>query len=243
MQRRPFQTSLRGCGLVRPAPQPRSHMVRPVIVNAAGTFAADGAEEEEPDDRRQRRGRRRDREDGPRKEREEDDGFKERVVQVSRVTKVVKGGKQLSFRAVVVVGDEKGQVGVGVAGAKEVVNAVQTAVKDAKKHLVKVPLTRNFSFPHRIDGIAGAAKVMLRPASDGTGVIAGGSVRVVLEMAGIKNAFGKQLGSPNPLNNARATVDGLANMRTIDMVAQERDLTVSELLGYRKEAKPEAVPA
>jgi small subunit ribosomal protein S5 len=121
-----------------------------------------------------------------------------------------------------------------VAGAKEVVNAVQTAVKDAKKHLVKVPLTRNFSFPHRIDGIAGAAKVMLRPASDGTGVIAGGSVRVVLEMAGIKNAFGKQLGSPNPLNNARATVDGLANMRTIDMVAQERDLTVSELLGYRK---------
>jgi small subunit ribosomal protein S5 len=85
-------------------------MVRPVIVNAAGTFAADGAEEEEPDDRRQRRGRRRDREDGPRKEREEDDGFKERVVQVSRVTKVVKGGKQLSFRAVVVVGDEKGQV-------------------------------------------------------------------------------------------------------------------------------------
>ncbi len=121
-----------------------------------------------------------------------------------------------------------------MAGAKEVVNAVQTAVKDAKKHLVKVPLTRNFSFPHRIDGIAGAAKVMLRPASDGTGVIAGGSVRVVLEMAGIKNAFGKQLGSPNPLNNARATVDGLANMRTIDMVAQERDLTVSELLGYRK---------
>lgn len=97
----------------------------------------------------------------------------ERVVQVKRVTKVVKGGKQLSFRAVVVVGNEKGRVGVGCAAAKEVVVAVQKAVTDAKRHMVNVPLTKASSFPHRIDGIAGAAKVMLRPASEGTGVIAG----------------------------------------------------------------------
>lgn len=126
------------------------------------------------------------------------------------------------------------QVGVGVGSAKEVVNAVTSAGKDAKKNLIKVPITRNFSFPHRIDGEAGAAKVMLRPASEGTGVIAGGAVRVVLEMAGIKNAFGKQLGSGNPLNNARATVDGLSRMRTFEQVAELRGLTVSELMGFRK---------
>lgn len=126
------------------------------------------------------------------------------------------------------------QVGVGVGSAKEVINAVQSAGKDAKKNLVKVPITRNFSFPHRIDGEAGAAKVMLRPASEGTGVIAGGAVRIVLELAGIKNAFGKQLGSGNPLNNARATVDGLSRMRTFEQVAELRGLTVSELMGFRK---------
>ena len=108
------------------------------------------------------------------------------------------------------------------------------AVLDAKKHFVSVPLTRSFSFPHRIDGIAGAAKVMLRPASEGTGVIAGGSVRVVLELAGVKNAFGKQLGSGNALNNARATIDGLRRQRTMQMVAAERGLTMEELVGYQR---------
>lgn len=126
------------------------------------------------------------------------------------------------------------QVGVGCAAAKEVIDAVAKAVLDAKKHFVSVPLTRSFSFPHRIDGIAGAAKVMLRPASEGTGVIAGGSVRIVLELAGIKNAFGKQLGSGNPLNNARATVDGLRRQRTMQMVAAERGLTMEELIGYQR---------
>lgn len=151
-------------------------------------------------------------------------------MQVRRVTKVVKGGKQLSFRAVVVVGDEKGKVGVGCAAAKEVVTAVQKAVLDAKRKMVTVPLTKNASFPHRIEGIAGAAKVMLRPASEGTGVIAGGSVRVVLELAGVKNAFGKQLGSPNALNNARATVDGLSSMKTYTQVAKDRNVSVEYLL-------------
>jgi small subunit ribosomal protein S5 len=157
------------------------------------------------------------------------------------VTKVVKGGKQLAFRAVVVVGDENGRVGVGCAAAKEVIQAVQKAVTDAKRSLIKVPLTGAAStFPHRIDGYFGAAKVMLRPASEGTGVIAGGAVRTVLELAGVKNAFGKQLGTANPLNNARATLQGLSEMRTIQDVAKQRDMTIEEVLGR---IKPEAQAA
>jgi small subunit ribosomal protein S5 len=100
--------------------------------------------------------------------------------------------------------------------------------------MVSIPLTRGSTFPHRADGRAGAARVMLRPASEGTGVIAGGAVRVVLELAGVKNGFGKQLGSPNPLNNARAAVNGLAGQRTVDQVAAERGLSVGEMLAYKK---------
>lgn len=133
-------------------------------------------------------------------------------------------------RVVVIVGNERGQVGVGCASAKEVVLAVSKAVLAAKNGLVTVPLTRNFTFPHRIDGYFGAAKVMLRPASEGTGVIAGGAVRVVLELAGIKNGFGKQLGSPNPLNNARAALVGLSEMRTLQQVAHQRDMTIEEIM-------------
>ncbi|KAK9830009.1 hypothetical protein WJX72_009166 [[Myrmecia] bisecta] len=175
-----------------------------------------------------------------RRDREKEDEFQERVVQVSRVTKVVKGGKQLSFRAVVVVGDEKGQVGVGCGSAKEVIQAVQSAVTDAKRHLIRIPLSRSNSFPHRIDGHFGAAKVMLRPAAEGTGVIAGGAVRVVLELGGIKNGFGKQLGSSNPLNNARATVEGLRNMKTFQQVADERGLTLDQLVGKKRDPEPAA---
>jgi len=150
-------------------------------------------------------------------------------VQIRRVTKVVKGGKQLSFRAVVVVGNERGSVGVGVSSAKEVITAVQKAVVDARNHVVTVRPTRGGSIPHRVEGVAGAATVLLRPASDGTGVIAGGSVRVVLELAGMRNVFGKQLGSPNPLNNARATVDGLGRLRSIRDAAQARGLPLEDL--------------
>lgn len=131
---------------------------------------------------------------------------------------------------VVIVGDEKGQVGVGCSSAKEVVQAVAKAVVDAKNSLVTVPLARNSTFPHRIDGYFGAAKVMLRPASEGTGVIAGGAVRVVLELAGIKNGFGKQLGSPNPLNNAKAALEALKEMRTLQQVAAQRDMTIEEMM-------------
>ena len=129
-----------------------------------------------------------------------------------------------------VVGDEQGQVGVGCASAKEVVQAVAKAVVRAKAELVRVPITNASTFPHRMDGYFGAAKVMLRPASEGTGVIAGGAVRVVLELAGIKNGFGKQLGSPNPLNNARAACVGLSQMRTLKQVAAQRDMTIEELM-------------
>jgi small subunit ribosomal protein S5 len=124
------------------------------------------------------------------------------------------------------------QVGVGTAASKEVVDAVQKAVIDAKKDMIRVPLTRGATFPHRADGVFGAARVMLRPASEGTGVIAGGAVRVVLELAGVKNAFGKQLGSSNPLNNARATVAGLKLQRTPEQVAAIRGLTVAEILNH-----------
>lgn len=130
----------------------------------------------------------------------------------------------------VIVGDEAGTVGVGCDSAKDVQQAVRKAAVDARRNLVTVPLSKSDSFPHRFDGIFGAAKVMLRPAAEGTGVIAGGAVRVVLELAGVKNAFGKQLGSDNPLNNARATVQGLRSMRTFQEVAAMRGLPLEELL-------------
>ncbi|KAH9797034.1 30S ribosomal protein S5 [Citrus sinensis] len=157
------------------------------------------------------------------------DGFEERVVQVRRVTKVVKGGKQLKFRAIVVVGDKKGQVGVGVAKAKEVIAAVQKSAVDARRNIVTVPMTKYLTFPHRSDGDFGAAKVMLRPASPGTGVIAGGAVRIVLEMAGVENALGKQLGSNNALNNARATVVAVQKMKQWREVSRERGIPMEEL--------------
>lgn len=157
------------------------------------------------------------------------DGFDERVIQVRRVTKVVKGGKQLHFRAVVVVGDKKGQVGVGVGKAKEVVAAVQKSATNARRNIVTVPMTKYSTFPHRADGDYGAAKVMLRPASPGTGVIAGGAVRIVLEMAGVENALGKQLGSNNALNNARATVVAVQQMRQFSEVARDRGIPMEEL--------------
>lgn len=155
--------------------------------------------------------------------------FEERVVQIRRVTKVVKGGKQLSFRAVVVLGDKKGRVGVGVAKAKEVIIAVQKAGTDARRHIVTVPMTKYLTFPHRADGQYGAAKVMLRPAATGTGVIAGGSVRVVLELAGVENALGKEIGSKNPLNNARAVVEAVTQMKQFRDVAADRGIPMEEL--------------
>ena len=155
--------------------------------------------------------------------------WQERVVQIRRVTKVVKGGKKLSFRAVVIVGNEKGQVGVGVGKAADVIGAVKKGVADGRKNVVEVPLTKSNSIPHPLTGAGGGAQVMMRPASPGTGVIAGGAVRTVLELAGVRNILAKQLGSSNPLNNARATIDALQSLRTLADVAKERGVPIEHL--------------
>ena len=160
---------------------------------------------------------------------DKDSAWQERVVQIRRVSKVVKGGKKLSFRAIVVVGNEKGQVGVGVGKAADVIGAVRKGVADAKKQLVEVSLTKASSIVHVTNGIAGGAKVFMRPAAPGTGVIAGGAVRTVLELAGVKNILAKQLGSNSPLNNARAAIDALESLRTFAEVARERDIPLEQL--------------
>lgn len=161
--------------------------------------------------------------------REKETNWQERVIQIRRVSKVVKGGKKLSFRAIVVVGNERGQVGVGVGKASDVIGAVKKGVADGKKHLIDVPLTKANSIPHPTNGLGGAAKVMMRPAAPGTGVIAGGAVRTVLELAGVRNVLAKQLGSDNPLNNARAAVDALDGLRTFAEVAEERGIAIEKL--------------
>jgi len=148
----------------------------------------------------------------------------ERLIKISRVSKVTKGGKKLSFRAVVVIGDENGKVGVGVAKADDVVNAFKKAKTDGYKNLIELPLTKSLSIPHHTVGNFGACKVIVRPSIEGSGVIAGGAVRIVLEVAGVKNVIAKQLGSDNLLNNARATICALQSLTTKSEVAKKRDL-------------------
>ena len=153
--------------------------------------------------------------------------FIERLIKISRVSKVTKGGKKLSFRAIVVIGDENGQVGVGVAKADDVVNAFKKAKTDGQKNLIKVPITKSLSIPHNVRGNFGACKIIMRPAIEGSGVIAGGAVRTVLEVAGIKNVIAKQLGSNNLLNNARASIVALDNLTTSSQVAKKRDISLT----------------
>ena len=153
----------------------------------------------------------------------------ERVVQISRVTKVVKGGKKLSFRAIVIVGNKKGQVGVGCAKAAEVIIAIQKAIADGRKNLITVPIFKT-TIPHPITGKSGAGAVMLRPAAQGTGIIAGGAVRSVLELAGVENILSKSLGSKAPLNAANATLEALKALTPFKEVAEKRGLTMAELL-------------
>ena len=153
----------------------------------------------------------------------------ERVVQIRRVTKVVKGGKKLSFRAIVIVGNQKGQVGIGCAKASEVIIAIQKAIADGRKNLITVPIFKT-TIPHPITGRSGAGAVMLRPASQGTGIIAGGAVRLVLELAGIENILSKSLGSKSPLNAANATLNALKSLTPFSEVAKKRGLTMAELL-------------
>ena len=150
--------------------------------------------------------------------------FVERLIKISRVSKVTKGGKKLSFLAIVVLGDENGQVGVGVAKADDVVNAFKKAKSDGRKNLIKLPITKSLSIPHEVEGVFGACKVIMRPSVEGSGVIAGGAVRIVLEVAGVKNVIAKQLGSNNLLNNARASICALENLTTKSQVSKKRNL-------------------
>ena len=165
-------------------------------------------------------------------EREESRELKERVVEINRVAKVVKGGRRFSFTALVVIGDEVDRVGVGYGKAREVPLAITKAVEDAKKNLFTVP-KHGTTITHEILGRSDAARVLLRPASEGTGVIAGGGVRAVLELAGIRDILAKSLGTTNPINMAKATVNGLKSLRRPDEVAKMRGLTISQVLPYK----------
>ncbi len=161
----------------------------------------------------------------------------ERVVQINRVSKVVKGGRRFSFSAVVIVGDGRGHVGAGLGKADEVPDAIRKGVEDAKKHILLVPLSGT-TLPHAVTGDFGAASVVLRPASKGTGVIAGGSVRAVVESAGIRDILTKSLGSTNPVNVVMATMSALGQLRSPDQVSQMRGVGVP---GAAKPREPEAV--
>ena len=156
--------------------------------------------------------------------------LEERVVSVNRVTKVVKGGRRMRFAAIAVVGDGNGHVGFGTGKANEVPDAIKKAVEDAKKNLIKVPIVKT-TIPHEIMGIYGAGKVFLKPASQGTGVIAGGPVRAVLELSGIKDILSKNLGSRSAINTVRATIQGLKELRTVEEVAALRGKSPQEIIG------------
>ena len=156
--------------------------------------------------------------------------YKEKLVYINRVAKVVKGGKNFRFTTLMVVGDEKGKVGCGMGKAVEIPEAVRKGIEDAKKHFINVPLDGT-TIPHEITGVFGTGKVLLMPAEEGTGVIAGGPVRAVIEAVGIKNIRTKSIGSYNPINMVRATLNGLGRLQSAEKVARLRGKTVEEILG------------
>jgi small subunit ribosomal protein S5 len=159
---------------------------------------------------------------------EQDNQYEERVVSINRVTKVVKGGRRFRFAALVVVGNKQGEVGFGTGKAQEVPDAIKKAVEAAKNNLITIPIVKT-TIPHQVTGVYGAGKVFLKPASEGTGIIAGGAVRSVFELAGVNDILSKSIGSSTPINMVRATFAGLKELRTAEQVAALRGVDVSEL--------------
>ena len=166
------------------------------------------------------------RKNGPRVEKE----FEERVVTINRVTKVVKGGRRMRFATLVVIGDRKGRVGFGTGKANEVPDAIRKASEAAKRNIINVPVIHG-TIPHEVNGIYGSGNVFLKPASQGTGIIAGGPVRAVVELAGYTDILSKCLGSRTKINMVRATMEGLASLKTVEQVAELRDKKVEEIYG------------
>ncbi len=156
--------------------------------------------------------------------------FEEKVIKIGRITKVVKGGRRMRFNALVVVGDKKGRVGFGTGKAKEVPEAIKKAIQDAKKNIIRVPLVDSRTIPHEIIGKHGAGKVFMKPASAGTGIIAGGPVRDILELAGVHDILSKSQGSNTPVNIVRATINGLDSLRTVEQIAALRGKKPEEIL-------------
>ncbi|MEG1517196.1 MAG: 30S ribosomal protein S5 [Raoultibacter sp.] len=160
--------------------------------------------------------------------------IQERVVYINRVSKVVKGGRRFALTALVVVGDGKGRVGVGMGKSQEVPIAIKKGIEDAKKNMFTVSLTKENTLPHEIMGIYGAGRVMLKPATPGTGVIAGGPVRAVMELAGVTDVLTKSLGTDNAMNIVKAAAEGLRNLQSPEQVSARRGLSVSEIYGWKE---------
>lgn len=160
--------------------------------------------------------------------------LQERVVYINRVSKVVKGGRRFALTALVVVGDGQGRVGIGMGKSQEVPTAIKKGVEDAKKNMFTVPLTEAGTLPHDIIGEYGAGYVMIKPAAPGTGVIAGGPVRAVMELAGVTDCLTKSMGTSNPMNIVKATAEGLKNMQSPEDVAKRRGISVAQIYGWKE---------